>query len=139
METIPLEDRCAIEKLLSDFCWLVDHGEADKVTDLFIEQGKIITPMFILTGKDEISHQFEERQKDKNRVSRHSWSNLRVENLNHGRVRVMTGVQTYMANGEMPIVPQNFIIGDSIDVVIKGDDGIWLFEERRLVVAFKGE
>lgn len=138
MNNISLQDHMAIADLLSEFSWRVDHGEADRVVELFVEDGTITTPMFTLTGRDEIARQFGERAKDKDRLSRHFWSNLRLQPLADGRVQAQTAVQTYIGTGPAPTAPENLVVGDSIDIVEKDEGGVWHFAERRLVVAFMG-
>lgn len=137
MTEISLPDRMAIQDLLTEFGWLVDHGEAGKVAELFTENGKLVTPMFTLEGKESIARQFGERAKDTSRLSRHIWTNLRLEVLDARRIKASMAVQTYVANGVPPVSPQDIVVGDSLDIVEKGDDGVWRFSERQLVIVFK--
>lgn len=137
-DTISLEDRRAVEDLLTEFGWLVDHGRAGEVAGLFTKNGVISTPMFTLDGRAEIALQFGERAKDESRISRHIWTNLRLRRQEDGRLSAQSAVQTYVANGKPPLAPDNVVVGDSLDVVEK-EGGVWRFAERRLVIAFAGE
>lgn len=138
MGDILLEDRLAVQDLLTEFAWRVDHGAADRVADLFTEDAVIETPMFKLDGRAAIAKQFGERAKDTSRVSRHIWTNLRLTRQDDGSLLAQSGAQTYMANGDAPLAPADRVVGDSIDVVVKDADGVWRFASRRLVIAFKG-
>jgi len=131
------EDRIAIENLLTEFGWLVDHGRAGEVADLFTEQAVLATPMFTLSGSEAIAKQFSKRAKDDTRISRHIWTNLRLTALAEDRVKAEMIVQTYVATGKPPAKTDGLVVGDSLDIVEK-QDGVWRFSERRLVVAFKG-
>ncbi|MBL8630401.1 MAG: nuclear transport factor 2 family protein [Rhodospirillaceae bacterium] len=129
--------RAAIESLLTEFCWRVDHGQAATVAELFIEQGRVITPMFTLEGRAQIAAHFLKRDADKTILSRHQWSNLRLTPDGATRVRADMIVQTHLGQQGPPAAPLGLMIGDSLDVVEKGGDGVWRFVERRLHVAFR--
>ncbi|WP_197493326.1 nuclear transport factor 2 family protein [Woeseia oceani] len=132
--------RVALEDLLTEFAWRVDHGHGDRVHELFIEVGSISAPGLTLNSRNEIASAFGQRAADANRVSRHLWSNPRFEELDSHRVRVVTVVQTFfhtMQEGEQTPVPNNnFVVGDSTDVIRRDDDGCWRFESRQLQVLF---
>lgn len=129
--------RAEIESLLTEFCWRVDHGEAASVAELFIEHGRVITPMFTLEGRAQIAAHFLKRDGDKTILSRHQWSNLRLTPESPTRVRADMIVQTHLGQQGPPVAPLGLMIGDSLDVVEKGSDDVWRFVERRLHVAFR--
>lgn len=131
------EDRAAVEDLLTEFASRIDHGRAADVADLFTRDGRIVTPQFTLDGRDAIRAQFTERAKDGGRVSRHMWSNLRLNRIGDNRIESQCVVQTYIGSGTPPVVPQDVIVGDSLDIIAK-ENGVWRFAERRLVIAFLG-
>lgn len=133
---ISAEDHIAIQNLLTEFCWRVDHGQAAAVAELFVEDGKVITPMFNLAGRSEIAAHFLKRDGDKTILSRHQWSNLRLSRESGARVRAEMVVQTSLGVQGPPQAPTGAMIGDSLDVLEKGADGVWRFVERRLHVAF---
>lgn len=129
--------RAEIESLLTEFCWRVDHGQAASVAQLFVEQGRVITPVFTLEGRAQIATHFSKRDADKTILSRHQWSNLRLTPDGEARVRADMIVQTHLGQQGPPVAPLGMMIGDSLDVVEKGSDGVWRFVERRLHVAFR--
>src|SRR5882672_3889901 len=69
------DDRSAIEALLSEFYWRLDHPGSGTVADLFTEAGTIVTPRFELAGRAAIAQWFAARAQ---RTTRHRWSNLRL-------------------------------------------------------------
>lgn len=125
---------------MTEFAWRIDHGQADKVHELFIETGSVSAPGLTLNSREEIATTFANRARDKSRVSRHLWSNPRYEVLDENRVSVTTVVQTFMASlsedEELPVANNTFIVGDSNDVVRRDADNRWLFESRQLQVLF---
>lgn len=125
---------------MTEFAWRIDHGQADRVHELFVEAGTVSAPGLTLNSREEIATTFANRAQDKSRVSRHLWSNPRYEILGEDRVSVTTVVQTFMASlsddEELPVANDTFIVGDSNDVVRRDADNQWLFESRQLQVLF---
>jgi len=133
-----LAERFAIEDLLTEFGWRVDHGRAASVAELFVEDGVLVTPMFALRGREQIAAHFTRRDAPGNVVSRHQWSNLRLEDLENGDVRALMIVHTQLGtrNTDGPVTPDHSMVGDSIDIVRRSAAG-WRFVERKLEVAFR--
>lgn len=69
----------AIEKMLIEYCRLVDFGNASGVADLFVPDGVWTGVELELRGQDEIRTWFTKRQGLKRRVSRHLCVNITVE------------------------------------------------------------
>jgi uncharacterized protein (TIGR02246 family) len=136
---IEIRDRLAIADLLTEFGWRVDHGKADTVADLFVEDGSVSTPKFELQGRDAIDKHFSARARDDDRVTRHVWTNLKLTALDGHRIKAETAMQTYVCHGNTPDAARELVVGDSIDIVEKDADGRWRFVERRLVVALHNQ
>jgi uncharacterized protein (TIGR02246 family) len=135
------EDRFAIADLITEFGRRVDHGEAESVAELFVEDGALVTPMFHLKGRQQIAEHFARRNASGDIVSRHQWSNLKLTPTEDGRVLAEMIVQTHLGKQRAagPVQPDHMMVGDSIDVVVRDEAGAWRFVERRLVVAFRAE
>ena len=133
----PIE-RFAIEDLLTEFGLRVDHGRAPAVAELFIEEGLIVTPAFSLCGREQSAAHFTRRDAGGNVVSRHQWSNLRLEQLDNGDVRARMIVHTQLGTRTAagPVKPDHSMVGDSVDVVRRTAEG-WRFVERKLEMAFR--
>ncbi len=126
---------------MTEFGRLVDNGLAGKVHELFTEDGSINGPGLSMQSKAEIATKFAERGKDKNRVSRHIWTNPRFERIDDDTIRVCTVVQTYvhslLEDEQLPAPAQSFIVGDSVDVMKFCSDKQWRFQSRELKVVFR--
>lgn len=126
---------------MTEFAYRADHGLGDTIHELFTEDGTITGPGLAMNGRDEIAKQFAARAADPARVSRHFWSNPRFERLDDRSIRVTTLVQTFIhrreEGEELPLGKYALIVGDSIDVMRRCDDGRWRFASRRLEVVFR--
>ncbi|MCC5867012.1 MAG: nuclear transport factor 2 family protein [Gammaproteobacteria bacterium] len=140
-DALDLTTQRQLEALLSEFAWRVDHGMADRVHELFTDDGEISAPGLALKGRPEIARTFGARSKNPRRVSRHFWSNPRFERLGERTVRVITAVQTYMHvladNEALPAPVGSCVVGDSTDIMDHGSDGRWRFRSRTLDVVFR--
>jgi ketosteroid isomerase-like protein len=69
----------ACERLLVEYCRLVDFGEAGRLADLFTEDGVWTADELVLDGRDAIRTHFLRRQGVIRRVSRHFVTNTTVD------------------------------------------------------------
>jgi SnoaL-like domain len=69
----------ACERLLIEYCRLVDFGEAGRLADLFTEDGVWTADELVLDGRDAIRTHFLRRQGVVRRVSRHFLANVAVD------------------------------------------------------------
>ena len=133
--------RHALEALMTEFAHRVDRGLGDQVHELFTEDATITGPGLAMHSRGEIAAQFQARARDSARVSRHLWSNPCFERVDDRHVRVITVVQTYIhrlgEGEELPAGAHSLIVGDSIDVMRRCDDGRWRFASRHLNVLFR--
>ena len=121
-------DVLAIQRLLSDFAWHADLGEADLLSSLFTEDGVLHVGGRDLRGRGEIAADCHRRFAPPGRKTRHVWSNLRVDGEQEGRARATAVQLTYeqVGEGEKTEVRVN----DMADVLQKCDDGKWRFARR---------
>lgn len=132
-QTISGATRLAVQDLLSEFSSRVDEGRAAQVHELFVERGRVETPRFVLSSREEIRAQFTARAVDTTRKSRHYWSNPRFTG-DEKKVAVTTNVMTVINVTGKPTLISG---GTSTDVMVRSESG-WLFESRRLEVVFEG-
>ncbi len=131
--TISLSLRFAVEDLLSEFSARVDGGRGDTVHELFVESGRIETPLFVLANREQIRERFTARARDVGRRTRHYWSNARFSG-SEVEIGVVTNVMTVIvAEGDDTVITG----GTSTDIVVPHEGG-WAFRSRRLDVAFEG-
>lgn len=130
---VSADSRAAIEDLLSAFAHRVDNGQAATVHELFVDDGRIETPQFVLEGRAAIAERFGARARDTTRKTRHYWSNPRFSG-NENTITVITNVMTAVATPDGRTILMG---GSSTDVVIRHGNG-WAFQSRRLDVVFEG-
>lgn len=132
-ESVDVEAQRAIEALLTEFAFRVDHGQADRVHELFTPDATLSTPAFVLNGRDEIETRFKARAQDTARRTRHFWSNLRVSREGDAIVAVTNALTVVAPEGVAPIL----MGGSSRDVCVRRHDG-WAFQSRALTIVFEG-
>jgi len=131
---VPPEDRAAIEGLLTEFYWRLDHPDTGTVADLFTDGATLITPRFELSGRAQIAKWFAERTGGGPRITRHSWSNLRLTHLRQDSVSAEAHLMTAAASGNAIEV----LVGDTTDLLVRETAAGWRFSSRRLTIAMEG-
>jgi SnoaL-like domain len=129
------DDRTAIEALLTEFYWRLDHPASGTVADLVIPDGTIVTPRFQLAGHAAIAQWFAGRPQ---RTTRHSWSNLRLARSADGEVVVDAYLITAAAPTSTESGGVEVMISETNDRVVRDDSGVWRFASRRLTTVFEG-
>ncbi len=132
-ESVDIEVQRAIEELLTEFAYRVDHGQADRVHELFTADATLSTPAFVLNGRDEIEARFKARAQDTARRTRHFWSNLRLSREGMAIVAITNALTVVASEGVAPIL----MGGSSRDVCVCRDAG-WAFQSRALTIVFEG-
>ena len=128
-------ERSAIEALLSEFYWRLDHPGSGTVADLFTEAGTIVTPRFELAGRAAIAQWFATRAQ---RTTRHHWSNLRLTRAADGSVAVDAYLSTAAAPASAASAAAEVMISETHDIVVRDEQGAWQFAARKLSVVFEG-
>ena len=132
------EDYWAIARLMSEFCWKVDHGQGAEMGELFTADARVVTPRFNLGNRDEIVAWFTARSKNTELLTRHSWAAPRFEMQSASRIKVTSVATTILGKTPAPAAGAQIMIGDALDIVEKEADGQWRFSERVLDVVFEG-
>lgn len=134
---IDAQVRSDIEALIYEHAWLVDHHQSDRLAELYTETGRI-AGILNYSGRDEIAKYGAERAKMTNRIARHCYSNLRLIPLGEDRVEGHVTITLYRHDGAGGL-PEASGVADAHDVYVRGADGRWRFEERRLELIFESE
>ena len=71
MREITMETRVAIEQLISELLWRLDHGKADTTWELYTEDAVTTGPLGTMDGRDAIKVWGERRAKITGVVGRH--------------------------------------------------------------------
>lgn len=127
--------RASIEALMAHHSWLLDHGDATKLPDLYVEDGRLIGIGPDIIGRDALLDWAKNRKKIAGLVTRHVNTNLNLIKVDDSCVESTSTVTLYRQTGEAARVACPVIVGDYFDIIIK-QDGAWRFQERRVGVAF---
>jgi hypothetical protein len=134
---IDAQVRSDIEALIYEHAWLIDHHQSERLAELYTETGRI-AGILNYSGRDEIAKYGAERATMTGRIARHLYSNLRLIPLSKDRVEGHVTITLYRHDGPGGL-PEASGIADAHDIYVRGADGRWQFEERRLELIFESE
>lgn len=129
--------RAEIEELHAEFAYLVDHDRTDEVADLFTENGSYGRATGERSaGRDAIRRAYAARKAKGPRTARHIFTNLRLTYETADRVRAMSILTLFAADGAPPHVADPFLVADYDDVCERCADGRWRFASRTVTWLF---
>lgn len=139
IQKLLIEREC--ERLINQYCFFVDFGEASRIAELFTEDGWWENDSIRMVGQDGIRREFAKRQDVTRRTSRHLCTNVLIDVVDGDRA---TGV-CYLINyrhdsptgeAEMP-APSDApkFVGEYRDTFVRTPDG-WRFATRRCDITF---
>lgn len=131
-------DRHAVEQLVHDHAWLIDHGHADQVARLYTADAHMVGFGPDKAGHAAITEWADQRAAMTQRRSRHVQSNIRLHLVAPDRVVGTMVLTLYRHDGAGPASAAALLIADCDDAYQRGTDGLWRFAERRLTVIFGG-
>jgi len=137
-ERIAIEREC--QRLVTVYCHHVDHGEAEKIADLFTDDGQWLSPEIKMIGKEQIMKGFALRQANTARMSRHVCNNFLIDVIDENNAEGTVYLTLYRHDGEAgrkvsPMDDQPVLIGEYRDRFVRTDDG-WRFSKREIDVSF---
>ena len=91
--------RHAIETLVIEHAWLIDHGQADRVVDLYTEEAEVLGIGPDKAGRLAIAAWAAERAAMTTRCSRHLHSNLRLLAIDADQVEGTVALTLYRHDG----------------------------------------
>jgi ketosteroid isomerase-like protein len=129
----------ACERLMAQYCHLVDHGEAARVADLFTEDGVWASSEVTSSGREEIRKVFQARQDRADRMSRHVCTNALIDVVDRDTARGVVYLTLYRHDGApgratSPTQPPA-MIGEYRDEFKRTTAG-WRFHRREFVLSF---
>ena len=130
--------RHAIEQLVHEHAWLIDHGQADRVTALYAEDARVFGIGPDMVGHDAIGAWAGQRAAMTERRSRHVQSNIRLVAVSPDRVLGCVLLTLYRHDGDGKADAKALMVAEYDDVYQRGKDAVWRFAERRLTVLFGG-
>ena len=130
MSKLPTADRLAIHELLADVSWRIDHGQVDRIGELFAEDGVVQVGDNILKGREAITRFIASAQPE-GVVTRHAACNVRLRPRADGDVEgdVLLILAANRAGAG------TFASADYRDLYTKGDDAVWRLRRREIVIA----
>ncbi len=138
----------AIEQLVIEHAYYLDHGLAALVPTLYTQSGRLVGLADVGIGSNDLSgpalHTWaQERASRTDLETRHVCTNIRVVVAGVGRVRSRCCVTVYrvlregVSHSDAAVVPQ--LVGEYADTCVLTDSGRWLFEERQVLPTFLGQ
>ncbi len=128
----------AVEALVAEHAWLIDHGQADEIAELYTEDGSMHGVGPDLIGRDAIAAWSVNRAAMRDRVSRHVCTNFRLVPVADDEVHGTLILTVFRHDGVGQRVTLPFMVGDCEDIYRRGDDGTWRIARRRITPAFGG-
>lgn len=121
------ESAAALQRLCTEFCWLVDHGLADKTAHLFADDVRYEAQGTASTGIDALMLRMQARAARRDYTSRHIASSFRFHVLGDGDVSGHS-VLVVFRDTAVPAV-----VADVHDRFRRLGDGTWRIAKRRIV------
>jgi len=139
-ERMQIERAC--ERLMIEYCHLVDHGEAARLADLFTEDGVWTSSEGTSSGRDGLRKGFQARPDMAGRMSRHVCTNALIDVLDRNSAKGVVYLTLYRHDGvpgrATSPIQTPFKIGEYRDEFKRTAAG-WKFHRRELVVSFIGQ
>jgi ketosteroid isomerase-like protein len=136
-ERMLIERDC--ERLVTDYCHLVDHGEAERIADLFTEDGVWKSPEVTMEGREQVRKGFARRQAQAGRMSRHVCNNLRIDVIDPDHAEGVVYLTLYRHDGEADrrVSPLEgpVMVGEYRDAFVRTPEG-WRIARREIGVSF---
>ncbi len=138
VERLLIERSC--ERLMVEYCHLVDHGQAERIAELFSEDGVWKSPEVEMNGREQLRKGFGRRQAQRGRMSRHVCNNLLVRVLDADTAEGTVYLTLFREDGEegrplASLEAQPQLVGEYQDRFRKTADG-WRFSSREIRVSF---
>lgn len=137
LERLTIERDC--ERLVTDYCHYVDHGEAARIADLFTDDGVWESPEVTMKGRQELLRGFGARQANPQRMSRHVCNNFRLNVIDTNLAEGVVYLTLYRHDGEegrrTSALEGPVLVGEYRDRFVRTADG-WRFAEREIEVSF---
>jgi SnoaL-like domain len=131
---MPVVDKSVFEGIIIATWYDIDVGDSTKIQDYFTPDGRLIfNDREPIVGRQAIRDGYQARLAAGERLSRHVISNVIVISSEPNRVTTLCCLRLYAGDGKAPLPhPEPISVTDQFDTFVRGEDGVWLIEERRL-------
>jgi 3-phenylpropionate/cinnamic acid dioxygenase small subunit len=126
-----VEDRLAIEALVTEYAWLLDHRRWDEVQTLFTGDAVLFIRGREIVGTDGLATWAEARAAKESRRTQHQMTLVRLEPVSRDQVKGTAALVLHVAKsgGGGTYVD---LVGEYEDEYVRTSAG-WRFRRRRLV------
>ena len=134
-------DRVAIQQLVIEYYYLLDHGRATEIAALFTPDAVFDNPNMGLRaiGREAIAAYFDRRAAEP-RTTRHISTNLRLVFETPDRASGTRTILYYRGDGDNPPFPAKpGSVGEYSEVFQRGEDSQWRFASRKSQLIFIGQ
>jgi len=131
-------DRVAIEQLVVEYSYLLDHGRATELAALFTPDAVFDNPNLKLhaVGREAIAAYYAKRAKEP-RTTRHITTNLRLVFDTPDQARGTRTILYYRGDGAGPPFPAApGSVDEYVELFQRGVDGRWRFASRASTLIF---
>ncbi|CDO91587.1 hypothetical protein AWC29_05265 [Mycobacterium triplex] len=126
---LPDADRRAIEDLIVEHAWLLDHGRWHDVAQLYVDDGTLTLGAHTLVGRDQFHKWADTRAANSARQTHHQCTNIRLRPDEEGASGTVMLVLHVSDSGQSPYVD---FIGEYRDRYARDNHGHWRFGARVL-------
>jgi hypothetical protein len=123
-------EKWRVEGLYTAFGMFADRGDGAALSELFVSDGMLEMGNNEVHGRQNIAEFVNARCADPSRKTRHTWSNLRLEQ-EEGSTFHTTAIQMTFEQNGADKAPQ-VRVSDLVDTLQRYPDGTWRFVSRRI-------
>lgn len=132
-----IEREC--ERLVTAYCHYVDHGEAERIAELFSEDGIWASSEVTLDGREAIGKAMAARQANLARMSRHVCNNFLLEIIDADHAEGTVYLTLYRHDGKegraLSPLEGPAMVGEYRDRFVRTEEG-WRISRREIEVDF---
>lgn len=138
MEHDRVADTQAIHALNADFAHHLDHGDVERLLELFTPGARYSNGSRVSVGLAEIEVFLRNRTAGGVRTTRHFYSGLRVTFSGADKADATSVWMSFARNAAPPVDgTAPFLVADFIDAYVRLDDGRWRIEARDIRPVFR--
>jgi hypothetical protein len=127
-------DHLQLARLVTEISWRIDHGMADRVDELFVDEGEMVLGQTTMRGREEI-REWGRKRAGAASTSRHVCANMRFVADGDDMAEGTTLITQYLSEGEGPGTTLPAAVGEDRDRFVRTGHG-WRFVSRSFDLLF---
>jgi hypothetical protein len=129
-------DHVQLSRLVTEHAWRADNGQADRIHELYVEDGELILPPTTLRGRQAIYEWGRQLVEAPSwRCIRHVCGNMRFVADGANAAAGTTVLTVFMVAGSGPATTLPWMVGEDHDRFVRTEHG-WKLVSRRWVELF---